>query len=540
MEDFQQYIQHILHEPFAMLNTDFLASSSAKVLPIPVQPAAKENISSTTSTVISSSTYEQILMSVTNAPLSLMKLETPLAALGVDSIMAIQIVGKFRQKGMKIVASDVLSSQTIGDMLEKVSVTKNVTKPTRTPKISITDAEKRNIYEQFKENVNEIENISFMSSGMKWLVGAWQKSLGTRYQHVFAYQLPHDVDISKMKEAWLSLAQRHPILRSTFTLPKGRNEPRLVTLRSLENSWAEELVEDDVFFRSIISRMQSMVEAPPSTASPPSRGLLFHSTRKFFLVIQLHHFQYDAWSLQLLMHDLSHLYRGFNPTTSNKMQAFLDYYTPNPQHLSEQEKYWKAHFPVNFKPILFPPFNSNMKSYQSTRRFIKTDASCIQDASRCEDRARSLGVSLQSIFLACWAVLQGQITASTSSTFGIWHSGRTGPVDDIANLAVPCINVLPFHVPGVDGRSIVQIAKWIQTNLLERTAVIEQSDQVQVNEWVGLSGQPMCNIFLNIVKVAPDTGARDPIFEPVIVSNVCLPCLFANKRLGTAFCPRQR
>ncbi|KAH9484356.1 NRPS [Psilocybe cubensis] len=460
--------------------------------------------------------YKPILMGITNAPSSLIQPETPLSTLGVDSIMAIQIVGKFRQNGMKIVASDVIASKTIGEMLAKASPLKPTSVDAKTfVNMAISDKERAVILSQIGDLSQNIENITVVSSGMKWLIGAWQKSLRTRYQHVFPFQLPKNLDIAKMRESWSSLLQRHPILRSTFTFAKGYQEPRLVTFKSFGGSWSEEYVPDEVFFRSIISRMKDMVSNPPSLALPPSRALLFHSTQHYYLILHLHHFQYDAWSLQLLLHDLSRLYRDLEPTTSSNLQGFLEFYSIKADQSKEQRKYWRSHFPSQFQPTLFPALNPKARQCYSKERLIRTNQECITNVKKCEERARILGLSLQSVFLACWASMQASISSSSSSTFGVWHSGRTGTLDDIANLAVPCMNVLPLHVPHVDQSSVLQIARWISSHLPTRTSVIEQSDLVHLNELVGLKNKPICNVFVNIVKVAPDTDAQDPIIEPV-------------------------
>lgn len=75
-------------------------------------------------------------------------------------------------------------------------------------------------------------------------------------------------------------------------------------------------------------------------------------------------------------------------------------------------------------------------------------------------------------------------------------------------------------VLGLDDSSILEIAKAIQKDLQQRTHVVEQSDQVQVNEWVGAGDEPMCNVFVNIIKVAPVLPMPDAILEPVHVSTV--------------------
>ncbi|KIM49051.1 hypothetical protein M413DRAFT_438219 [Hebeloma cylindrosporum] len=462
------------------------------------------------------SAHETILTTLTGAPASVLKPSTLLAALGIDSIIAIQIVGKYRQAGMKVTASDVIKSRTIGEMLSKITPVgdslayerRNLGSTVEGPELAIIEA-------QF--DAAEVEAISRVSSGMNWLIGAWQKSQGTRFQHTFAFQLPVNVDITRLKSAWFSLLGRHPILRSTFACASGHREPRLVTFKTAAaQSWSEEYAAGESSFGSIFAKMKLLVPTPLSTKVAQARALVVSSSHRPYLILHLHHFQYDAWSLQLFAQELTCIYNTIVPAEiSNDLHSFLDYYSPNPRHLAEQKKYWQDRFSSSFQPVMFPILNANLRKSHPTRRLIRTSDTCIPHASLCEESARRLGVSLQSIFLACWASVQAKISSSSSSTFGLWHSGRTGPLDNIAALAIPCVNVLPMLVMGLEDSSILEIAKAIQLDLQQRTHVVEQSDQVQVNRWVGAGDQAMCNVFVNVIKVAPALPIPDAILEPV-------------------------
>ncbi|KAJ3517178.1 hypothetical protein NLJ89_g674 [Agrocybe chaxingu] len=467
--------------------------------------------------VVDPSIYLPILASLTKAPVALIQPSTSLVALGIDSITAIQVIGKFRQAGLKISASDVISSQTIGEMLQKMVPIQNVDPlPEREVSEVVSDDERVAICGRIGYPLDEVEAVSVASSGMKWLIGAWQKSRGTRFQHVFPFELPYDIDIAKLRSAWYDLVQQHPILRSTFACAPGKQEPRVVTFKAIsQSSWSEEFVREDVFFRSILERMKTMVSNPPSTSAPFTRALFFGSNRHSYLILHLHHFQYDAWSLRLLVHELSSVYKGLRTNVSPDLRSFLRYFVPNKKHLAAQEQYWKGYFPTRFEPILFPALNCNAGKIPPIRRLIRTNKACIRNVSQYEKRARLLGVSLQSIMLATWARVQGDISFTSSSTFGLWHSGRTGGLQDIGDLAVPCMNVLPMHVSAIE-RNLLEVAKSIQQDLQRRTSIVEQSDLVQVGEWAGEARKPLCNVFVNIIKVAPDVSTRDMIMQPAV------------------------
>lgn len=476
------------------------------------------------------SLYGDMLASLANVPISVIKPETPLATLGVDSITAIQIVSKFKKSGLRITTNDILNSRTIGDMLQKTSPSKATSRISQSPNsgdvypqpvipnthgrvappsvgCTVTDKEKVMIYEGLDIPAKIIEAISLPSSGMKWLIGAWQRSHKTRFQHVFPFQLSSNIQSTQLRAAWFSLVQRHAILRSTFSCIPGQQEPRLITFKKPdEDSWKEESVPAYTFYVSLMARMKTMVANPPPLNKPQARALFFRSKSHSYLILHLHHFQYDAWSLRSLLSDLSQICLNKTSSVSSDLPSFLQHCIPNHDTLGEQRQYWQSSFPSNFKPILFPSLNPNAGSTRRAERLIRTQSSCIINASRLEERARAEGVSLESVFLAAWSKIQAEVTGSLSSTFGLWQSGRTGTLDGIANLAVPCMNVLPLHVGNLTTRKALLVARDIQADLYRRSSAVEQSDLVRVGSWVGADKAPLCNVFVNIVKVGSEVN----------------------------------
>ncbi|KAF9493084.1 hypothetical protein BDN71DRAFT_1591331 [Pleurotus eryngii] len=461
------------------------------------------------------STLLRLLRALTDLPADRVTSQTPLAALGIDSITAIQLAARCRKHNIHILASDISSSNTIGDLMAKVSSPPCLRSKSDVD-VAIPIPEADLIEAQLGlRGSNTIERITTISAGMKWLIGAWQRSEGTRFQHVFAYRLPPTVDAAKLREAWLALVRRHDILRSTFACEEDCAEPRLVTFKpdAIHTHWSQEHYPSRNFYRCALEMIKSLVVNPPDMNSPPTRAFLLSSARYSYLVVQLHHFQYDAWSLQLLMEDLSNIYYGREPTVSCDLRSFLVYSTPDSDVLETQKSYWRQMFPSTFRPAYFPRRIRSLAPVN--KRTICTEVSALANASLCYSRARALGVSLQAMFLACWAELQAQYTSRPDATFGLWHSGRKGALDGIQSLAVSCLNVLPLRLEDVTARSILKTAQVIERELQRRTAAVEQSDLSNIDEWVGGKRRALCNVYVNIVKVAPDVTKDNPLVEPV-------------------------
>ncbi|CAL1704680.1 unnamed protein product [Somion occarium] len=442
---------------------------------------------------------------------------THLIALGVDSITAIQIAGKYRRLGVRLRAEDILRSKTVADVLRKIrSSSTAVEAPVQSPQsisASVPVSEASAISAHFDvESQSLIEDITVASPGIKWLIGAWQNSNRSRFQHAFAYRLPSDANVGKLRHAWISLLERHAILRSTIASAASANEPRLVIFKpepSLLISTWEEITLDDVSVpeEEIATIMKQLVSSPPNLKKPPTRAKFVSAQAAKYVILYMNHFQYDAWSLPLLVDDFTRLYASESCSSSNALVPWLHTTTAKDATLTEQRRYWQSIFTSPFRSSFFPALNEHGGSRNG--RFVHTDEHAIADATKLQNRARIEGLSLNAVFLAAWSKLQSKYTANADSTFGLWHSGRSATFDQIERLAVSCMNVLPMHVSNSQSKALLELAHQIQDDLRKRTSAVEQTDLAHLDQWVSGGGKPLCNVYVNIVKVAPDVEGSE-------------------------------
>lgn len=477
-----------------------------------------------------------ILVAATKVSQDLVKPGTHLISLGVDSITAIQIAGKYRRLGVRLRAEDILRSRTVSDVLRKIessqSALTTVDQPTPTEantSVSILASETSAIRARFGDETQAmIDGITIVSPGIKWLIGAWQRSDRTRFQHTFAYLLPSDVDVEKLRTAWISLLQRHAILRSTIATAPGSDEPRLVVFKPdsglLASMWEEIMLQDAVSGKNEIEAfMKERVSSPPDLKTPVTRATLINVQESKYVVLYMNHFQYDAWSLQLLADDLNKLYASQAPSSSSALIPWLNATSPNDATLAEQKAYWDSTLPSSVRPSYFPALN---EPASETTRLVYTNPSAIVNALKVQERARSEGLSPNAIFLAAWSKLQSEFSSSADSIFGLWHSGRSATFNQIERLALPCMNVLPLYVSKSGDKSVRELAHQIQDDLRARTPAVEQTDLVKLDEWVRGEGKALCNVYVNIVKVAPDvecSGSSQPLLTSVEVSILATP-----------------
>ena len=454
--------------------------------------------------------FREVLSTATKVPASDIHPGTFLATLGIDSITAVQISAKTRRAGFRLTSAQIVQSRSVGDLLRNLkALDASTVAPINAPAIDISYSRWSPIVHP--SLVNLVERVTSASAGMEWMIGMWQRSRGSRFQHAFGYRLPSDVDPSKLHAAWDQLVLRHAILRSTFVYDADAVVPYIVVFKpeALSSSWSQEASDSSEDPRAIVQqRMKNLVSHPPPVDRPISRAVFLQLPSANFLVLHLHHFQYDAWSLQVLAHDLACIYAGEAPKSSNDLDSFLQYAAVDADLEREQMQYWKSTFQGEHAPL----FPSLLSKPAPQTRSVYTNSSAISGAAALDRRAREEAVSLQNVFLACWAQVQAKHAKSDNPVFSLWHSGRTGDLKDVERLAVPCINVLPFRVSGARANETLALAKRIQAELQARSAVVEQSRLVKVHEWVGRGDEPLSNVFVNIVKIAPDVEKTEHAF----------------------------
>lgn len=271
------------------------------------------------------------------------------------------------------------------------------------------------------------------------------------------------------------------------------------------------------------------------------------------------------------MRDLESLYTSRQPLSKNDLSSFLTMFTRSSEYFLEQEVYWKHAFPHTFRPHLFPCLNRHRVLDETTHYDISFLSSLIRSVSSLrnlfslgwarnrrritegeggadaplhvsrgrdrtfinitipndilpldilQNKARSYSLSLQSILLACWAIVQMNWSSSLDgATFLLSHAGRSSAaIPNLDVLAAPCCNYAPVHVNlgikragalKISAMTILDVARRIQADLANRTPVVEQTRVADISKWIGLKGKSFCNVAVNVLRLPGGQSSKD-------------------------------
>ena len=468
---------------------------------------------------------------------------TSLVSMGIDSITALQFASLARKQGVFVAPLTVIQCANVRELLERIREerTEDRLNPASSSQSSAAEIQlplADVISTTMPRHLRRyIEAIYPVSPGMEWMIGAWQKSGGYRYQHALVYRLHGRIDIRRLEESWDALLRFHPILRSTFCpVPaiKG-NSDDLVALCVLDTSSKEKplshrqlpyLHSED---HAVAAEARMSVVHPSPTPGVHARLTVLEGRHDSYLLFNFHHFQYgecptspsrwwtnlvsaDAGSLPLLVRHLEAIYLGLAFHCEGDLGYHLRSLLPTPQKRQVQEKYWREVFPPGWHPKVFT--RSSPSRMENRANYLFRDV--IPSPKNLREKARKSDVSLQAVLLAAWARVHSLECSASEATFGILHSNRFTD-----NLAVPCLNLLPIRIVDTQ-RPILEVARALMKDLQKRSGTLEQSKLRDVSEWAGFKGKPLCDVYVNVLHIGFDLGGgsmEKRLFEPVKVSS---------------------
>jgi len=490
---------------------------------------------------------ENILRSMAPSSTKGITLDTPLASLGLDSITAIQIASKCRIAGLHVRAMDLVAASSVRDIVAKLGPgakspreveKEKPTKPFRTKNQEafmavshqkpISEEERADIISRFGEDGKYITKVLPMSTGAKLLLSGWQSSKGSRWQTLWPFRLPVDVDAARLKNAWVLLLKRHDVLRATAATASNSGEPRYVVFNTdfPYDHWFEETYPYPTFHQNLVNRLQHFVRHPLDLKRCAIRTTLFRSqpAGHAYIVIHINHIHYDGGCMPHLLKDFNALYNVLDPIPIIPIEPFLNSFPIQGAALDTQEQFWKATLPVPFKPVSFPRLHTpnDIELPRYVKRICLQQSSEVLKMTECQKRVKLEGTTLGAICLATWAVVHARYAGNTHATFGIWHSGRSGLVDGIELAIVPACNVLPIHVDTT--APVWEIARYIRKNLVDRTPEVEQSELADIARWTQAGDAPIINTNVNILHTAAPSP-ENMFIEPVrIVRTLSFGC----------------
>ena len=242
------------------------------------------------------------------------------------------------------------------------------------------------------------------------------------------------VDLARLQRAFAGLLDRHPNLRAGFpTTPDGVTVQ--VVASGVEVPCRE--VDGDVDRVAVDDRIIRFDHTRP----PLLRASLVHTPEGDCLVLTAHHMVVDGWSMPLLVGELQALYGDVELPPAVPFTRYLAWLATRDRDEARSE--WTEALADISEPTLLAPVDPGRQAVlpEVLRCQLPADLT-----ARVADRARSLGVTLNTAVNGAWALLLARLTGRSDVVFGTTVSGRSPEVPGIEAMIGVFINTLPVRV----------------------------------------------------------------------------------------------
>jgi amino acid adenylation domain-containing protein/non-ribosomal peptide synthase protein (TIGR01720 family) len=373
-------------------------------------------------------------------------IEDDFFALGGDSIVAMQLVGRARAAGLGFSPRDVFRYKSaaglaaVADEARAVAVT-----ATDGALLDLTEAEFAELAELGSDTATEVQPLTPLQAGLLFHASF---DSGADGPDVYTVQISHDLDgpldPAALRAAGQALLDRHANLRAGFRyLASGRPVamvPRTVVLpwRELDLSELDpEQVEDR--WTELLAQERRCFDP----AVPPLLRLLLVRTgpEQHRLVLSHQHLLLDGWSLPQLMDELAELYAGRPPQAVAPYRDYLAWLAAQDSAASA-DAWDKALDGLEEPTHLVPADPDRPPAVPEARTLLLTP----ELTAAVTAVARSRGLTVNTLVQGAWSLLLARLTGRTDVVFGATVSGRPAELDSSGSMIGLFINTVPVRV----------------------------------------------------------------------------------------------
>jgi len=376
--------------------------------------------------------------------------DTPLTNLGLDSLMAIELVNRIEEKlGMSMPMGSVLNGPNIRDLsipvLEKLLESGGAHAAAGGG--SGVDASSLVPFEAS----GDLPEVFPLSEGQKalWFLNRLAPD-SSAYNLVFSGKFRPLLDIAAMKKAFALLFERHPLMDTTFTSRGGEPVQVVHKGRTIDFREHDCTTLDDGQLKALISEH---ADRPFNLERGPVVRLeLFRTADQAHVaLLSMHHIVSDAWSVSVLIQDLIEYYfsakAGRAPKAEPIKATYADFVKWEQAHLASAAgermlEYWKEHLAGAPPAIDLPTdrprppvqtFNGATLGFQLDRELTEG----------VDGLAKQNGVTLFTTLLSAYNLLMHRYCRQEDIVVGVPLAGRTQP--ELRNSVGYFINPVPLR-----------------------------------------------------------------------------------------------
>ncbi|KAL4736553.1 hypothetical protein BDV11DRAFT_172831 [Aspergillus similis] len=352
---------------------------------------------------------------------------------GGDSVTAMRLVALARtaQPSILLSVGDIFKHPVLSDMANTIAdleSAENCQYDNDVPPFSLLpypqherQTRLQEIASQCKVEVDVIEDAypcTPLQQGLMAITAQHPQAYISRW----VFRLEDTINVSRFREAWRTLVDLSPILRTRI-------------IQDSKTGGMQVVLEDQITWDNVLSELQSYITEDSAKSmgfgDPLMRFAIVTSGQARFFVWTAHHSTYDGWTARKLMEAVFALYINSPAPSFHPFTRFVRHLQSS--SIEETRDYWKS----QLEGGMGPSFPETLKN--DSPRQLKIQ-SCRITANNSND------FTLSTLLRATWALILSQETGSQIVGFPAALSGRTAPVAGILDVLGPTITTVPIRV----------------------------------------------------------------------------------------------
>ncbi|KAK0670223.1 hypothetical protein QBC41DRAFT_222230 [Cercophora samala] len=465
----------------------------------PIQPEDQsEEVWTATETAV-----RQVFATLSSSDPEDVRKTTTIYQLGLDSISAVQVAFMLRQSGYHVLASDVVSHPTCQELAQHITSGRAVEEGSSQYDFARFDSQVRpQLLARGVLVPSMAEKVLPCTPLQSSMMAQFITSGGRDYFNYLAFEFDSLVPVAKIHEAWQAISATHPILR-TGLAPVEHQDCAFAMIQYCTPSFVPLL---DTFSGPAVafdlghwrlSTRQQIAKAPHERLFAVA---FVQDTDHMTMHLAIHHALYDAYSLELILSDLSKALHGFSVLQRHDNEHALAEILYQVSTSSDKaERFWKkrgSQVVVNGFPIMTP-------LRQESREIMTQSLTSKVAMTSLEEAVRNSGYSMQAVLQAAWTRVLSSYLGEPSVVFGVVLSGRNSEATREA--AFPCIGTLPVIAANTESNHEL-LAQMMQYN----TDIFSHQHQplTRIQNWLGYANTKLFDTLLVYQKLNIDNDAE--------------------------------
>jgi non-ribosomal peptide synthetase component F/aryl carrier-like protein len=429
-------------------------------------------------------------------------------ALGGDSIIALQLIAKARQAGLRFTPKELFEHprvEALAALLLARTATATPTPPAKAPEpFALSPLPMERLHALTATELDDAYPLSPLQKGL--LFHSLLEGDSGVYVNQLQAELNGPLDSQRFIAAWRSTVAAHPLLR-TGVLWQGLDEPLQCVYRTLDLPVTQldwRTLDEDARPEALRRFCQEdrLRGFAPDRRPLQRVALMQLDDERWYLVWSRHNLIADGWSSVALLQEILARYIGEKPPARPAYREYIGWLASRPAQASAQ--FWTQQLSgfegAGSLPMLAPRRPGQPVDQQSHSLSLDSAATDALNVA-----ARRLNVTLNTLIQAAWGLLLARYNDQPDVVFGAISSGRPSELPGADQMLGVFINTLPLRIQALSQLSVETYVQAVQA----ASVALREHEQTPLAEILQASprGAALFDTLL-VFQNLPEVGER--------------------------------